>query len=423
MNKTIIKICFVHHGTVLGGAPVSLLTLIKSLVKTKKYRFTLWCINEKVGRYFRDSAGIECEIVQPAGLILGRVLIGYSHLYNLKTFLLCALDILRLPHSIFVQYRAFKAEVPHIVHLNSSILVVTAIAAKLACCRVVWHIRETIVGGEFNLRRRFACHLITMLADKILAISPFEASRFFDQSKIIVVYNAVDLTEFNPDLYKITDAKRLMGFSPNSKVVVSLGGASFRKGTVQLIKAASMLEPNSCMVVAGQAPMLPAGRGISRFTKLLLDFEDILMLCGLKDVYSWYYSERICLALSENTNANIRFIGEVHNVPLLLAASDILVFAGTTPHFPRPVYEAWCMKKPVIALDVENIRQNIESGKDALLVPGQNATGLAAAISKLLNDAKLAGFLASNGFKKAVKVFDIDKTAEQVASVYSSQLP
>ena len=349
-------------------------------------------------------------------------MIGYSSLYNPNTLIACVRDIVYFPWVVFTQYRAFKTEGPDIVHLNSSILFATAIAAKLAGRRVVWHIRESIVGGRFNLRRQFACWLITILADRILTISPFEAGVFSDKRKIQVVYNAVDLAKFNPALYEKNKARISMGFSLDEKIVVSLGGASFRKGAVQLIQAAQLLNGKVRLIIAGQAPPPPVRTGKARFVRLMLCFEELLIRYGFKDIYSWYYSERISVVLFENKRRNVDFIGDVQDVPLLLAASDAVVFAGTTPHFPRPIYEGWCMKKPVVAFDVENVRQNTENEKDVLLVSKRDFNGLVIGINKILDGENLASALAQNGFKRAVEVFDIAKSFKQVSSIYASLL-
>jgi len=109
---------------------------------------------------------------------------------------------------------------------------------------------------------------------------------------------------------------------------------------------------------------------------------------------------------------NIRFIGKVDNVVPLIAICDILIFAGCTPHFPRPVYEAWALKKPIVAFDMDGISDNIENDIDGVIVNENTCYGLSNAIPSVNSR------MGKNGYKKAMERFDMNKNIEKIIKIY-----
>ena len=193
------KVLFIHHGRILGGAPVSLLNTVKGLEQLGQTDNKILFAHDDMKPFFRDNCNAQIGDLFDPCLILGRVFIGYAAI-GLSTLHLVLKDFLILPLSIFRQYRLLKKESPDIVHLNSSILFTSAIAAKLAGIKLVWHIREILAIREVPFLKKSYAKLIRKLADVVIPISNAEAEGIgtTDQDKNVrVIFNFLDFKKFD----------------------------------------------------------------------------------------------------------------------------------------------------------------------------------------------------------------------------------
>lgn len=383
------------------------------------------CAYRNMCSFFADSAGVKSEVISHPRLIFGRVLIGWASIYNLKTFIFSLIDLLLLPISIFRQYWDLRRARPDIVHLNSSILYSTAVAARLAGLPVVWHVREVLLGGRYNLRRIFAGWLIRRLAHKVICISPAEAQSLGPDGRrnVEVVYNFIDFSKFCYEGIDIASEKKKLGIREDQKVVLSLGGVSFRKGTFEIVESCRYLPDDFVFLVAGP-PLKEAKRRIIAdvILGIVLRIEDCCLKLRIKKIYSWAYNHRICTSLKYMKKNNLRFIGVHENVVPLLAISDALVFAGMTPHFPRPVYEAWAMKKPVLVFDMNGVRQNIDDGEDGIILRKASGELMADALKGLLSEPGRGKKMGELGYIKSVGRFEATKNIGRIEEIYDSLL-
>lgn len=68
---------------------------------------------------------------------------------------------------------------------------------------------------------------------------------------------------------------------------------------------------------------------------------------------------------------------------------------------PIKLFEALAAGRPIVATDLPSTRELLQDGRDALLVPPDDALALAAAIRRLLADRGLAERLARRAFESA----------------------
>jgi glycosyltransferase involved in cell wall biosynthesis len=94
------------------------------------------------------------------------------------------------------------------------------------------------------------------------------------------------------------------------------------------------------------------------------------------------------------------------DIPRLLAASDILVFPSTEPHFARPVVEAAALGKPVVASDLDGVRELVEHEITGLLVPSGDVPALTNSLETLINDPAKQVSMGKRARKKAEMCFD-----------------
>ncbi|MBN1167437.1 MAG: glycosyltransferase family 4 protein [Methanospirillaceae archaeon] len=377
-------VLFIHHGTIIGGAPVSLSLQVAGIAKRGALQCTIACNSTEMRKFFTEMeiATIPWPYSCP---YLGKILIRWTRTNTLSGFFLLCKDCLLLPFSIIQQINALLKCKERVIHLNSAVLISTACAAKITGKKIVWHIREAS-----NIPCLVALAM-KMMSDRIVCISPVEASRFpKDQEKIRIVYNPVDFTRFNRDLYDKSKIRSSLGIPEDAKVLVSLGGVNPRKGTIEIIEALKKSKEDTYAIIVG--PPLSPDNGNE-------------------------YHRQISNTVSEEIRQKVLFTGIVKNPAPFIAASDILVFIGKTPHFPRPVYEAWAMKKPVIVNELEGISNNVRDGIDGIISKEPIASTLAAQMDLLYSNPDLSTRMGYEGYRKALLKTSPEISAKKLENI------
>ena len=104
-----------------------------------------------------------------------------------------------------------------------------------------------------------------------------------------------------------------------------------------------------------------------------------------------------------NVTARVHFCGTRPHarIPRLLPAFDVALVPAINPYAsPLKLYEYMAAALPVIAPDQENLRETLEHGEDALLVPPGDADALAAAILELAGDGRRGAELGARARRK-----------------------
>jgi glycosyltransferase involved in cell wall biosynthesis len=102
-------------------------------------------------------------------------------------------------------------------------------------------------------------------------------------------------------------------------------------------------------------------------------------------------------AASLGIAGRVRFLGWREDVPALLAACDCLASSARIEPLGNTIIEAWAAAKPVIATDCSGPAELIETERNGLLVPLEDAAALAAALRRVIGDKILAAALAAAG--------------------------
>jgi glycosyltransferase involved in cell wall biosynthesis len=327
--------------------------------------------------------------------------------------------LLSIGPSIHATRRLVYQTKPDLVHLNSSALAPSAIGAAQAGAPVVWHIREPLARGYLGLRRAWIRQVIDRYAERVIAICQHDAAQLIPSDRVRVIYNSVDFHQF--DRAMGGEAIRAeFGIPAGAPVVLMLGGVARPKGTLTLIRAAPLVRqaiPDTVTLIAG--PPLRT-RGLSPLPPGQLAKEVGKLVLGA-DAYNnqvWRAWQR----LGEADRAAVLFTGMRRDVPALLAASDLLVFPASVPHFARPVIEAAAMGKPAVASDLGGPDELIVHGETGLLCPPGDPRALAGAISGLLADPDRAQAMGEAAYQRARRLFDADTNAAATAAVYDELL-
>lgn len=416
-----MKILYIHHGNVIGGSQVSLLNTILGLKQIDDIDFKVLCFNEKMKSFFKEKADVETGDIFNPCLILGRALIGWNNIFDKQTFKMILEEIKLFPTSIKIQTEQLRKEKPDIIHLNSSILFTTALAAKRLNIPIVWHVREVLYGSSYNIRKIFAGWLIRKFADKVIAISPSEAKSLGkdETQKVDVVFNFVDFTKFDYQKYNNLKEKEKLKIKPDEKLIISLGGLSWRKGTLELLKAMKYTGKNIKLIIAGD---YLTKNTISKKRLLNVCIENILVKLRVKKTYTKEYLYRVEKAFEALPSGKAHFIGPLTDVIPLIAACDLLASPHTFPHFSRPIFEAGAMKKPVIAFDIEGISENIDHDIDGILVKKISEKALAEGINNYISQSDKLREMGEKGFEKAYKLFRRDLNVIKIFTTYQNLL-
>jgi glycosyltransferase involved in cell wall biosynthesis len=297
---------------------------------------------------------------------------------------------------------------PDLVHVNSTTLAAAARAARLERVPTVWHVREPIAAGYFGFRRRWLTRRIRQDGDRVIAISQHDASRLDPATRCRVIYNFVDLDRFSRR-QPAAAAKRAFDIRPTTRVVTMLGGVSPAKGTSTFVQAAALLEDAEALFVIAGAPPRVAPRGTRQLLRRVLGI----------DAYDRDVAEAAAPLV---TRERVRFVGVQHDVVPLLAATDVLAFPATVPHFGRPIIEAAAMGIPAVASRLGASPELIVDRVTGHLVPPSDAHALASAIRGVLADTAQAQAMGEAGRRRARQLFDAETNATATFDVYRELL-
>jgi N,N'-diacetylbacillosaminyl-diphospho-undecaprenol alpha-1,3-N-acetylgalactosaminyltransferase len=114
----------------------------------------------------------------------------------------------------------------------------------------------------------------------------------------------------------------------------------------------------------------------------------------------------------------IHYLGHQTNIRHILSQSDIFVLPSYREGLPRTSMEAMSMGLPIVTTDVVGCRETVDQGINGFLVPPYNASALADAIKKLLDDPDLRSRMGRAGREKALKEFDVATIVDKHLEVY-----
>ncbi|MBI4312524.1 MAG: glycosyltransferase family 4 protein [Chloroflexi bacterium] len=397
--ETRTRVCYFLHGTGVGGASLSLLYLLQQMDR-QQYEPIVVCLFDSPMRERFQELGVQTIVAQ--GMTYFSHTTGEAlSLRNPRGWLQVAMF---LP-SVWKTYRLVKELKPSIVHANSSTLAPQVIGAKLASAKVVWHIREHVLDGVVGLRKALLRWIARRYADALITIMEGEGQRLGVAHKTSLIYNFVDFTYFDRHL-----RDKAMAATPNRpKTVAMLGGVDKIKGTLELAQASLLVNEklgNVRFVVAGYG-----GDGASNGAFNPRRWLSLLLGHGR-------YARSIRLLCKPLDPRGPELAGVVQDVPSLLAQADLVVFPSTEPHFARPLIEAGAMALPVVASDIPGPRELVVLGKTGLLVPPGDVEALAAAITTILSDDRLAKTMGEAGYEQARQLFDARANAQATFAVY-----
>ena len=193
----------------------------------------------------------------------------------------------------------------------------------------------------------------------------------------------------HPSVQRRIQARIRLGFDEHQEVLINVGRQDYPKGQRYLLEAMAML-----------MPLHP---------KLL-----VLVVGRAGDVSSELVRLRDRLDLKNQ----VRLLGHREDIPELLAAADMFVFPSLYEGLPRAVIEAMALSLPIVASDIESVRETVEESHNAILVKPGSPGELASAIECILKDRQTAQAFGRRSREIFEERFNLERSMVRLVQFY-----
>ena len=365
MNKK--KILFVITSLGYGGAERLLIHYVSKLNKNK-YDFLVCSLRDKPDDLLPDISEYTPVIK-----------LNLSNRFN--------------PSITFKLIKLFKDFKPDLIHTH---LFQPRIYATLA---YLFYRNAILITQKHNNVNGIKHHIFIFfemicisLNERVIAISESVKNSLIkfelvSPKKIFVLPNCIDYQHFNNYNVVNTDIEE----KRDDIVIGVVGRLERQKGVKYLILAMKII--------------------LNRYPKATLDIiGDGSQLLKLQKL-----AEKIGISNS------VKFFGKFGDVIPFYKKMDIFVLSSIYEGFGIVLLEAMATGVPVIATNVDGIKEIIIDMNNGILVPTKNPKAIADAITRIINDSELRKNLIDQGFKQA-KLYDVKEHVMKLDNFYSQLL-
>jgi glycosyltransferase involved in cell wall biosynthesis len=256
------------------------------------------------------------------------------------------------------------------------------IAARIMGIPLIWHIR---VSEHRWFLDRFLPFLSTRLILVAAALRP-RFRRFENTEKMVVVYNGIDIEEFD-DFPAASSIREELKIRKDAILLGFIGRIEKRKGLEYLISAMKSVDI---------AKLILVGKGEEGYLKRL---------------------KKTC---EESGLINrVFFVGYRETVPSILKELNIIVFPTICGEgFSRVILEAMAAAKPVIATDDAGNREAVRNGITGYIVPTKDSMTLGIKINQLTASKQKREQMGMSGRKRVEKMFNIERNIREIEKQY-----
>lgn len=391
-----MRVLYVQPGYGIGGAKISLVHLLRTLPDTQT---SLIALSSPADRHYMQMLDGLVEKVHE--LLLPGWFKGPNQ--NFFQRIRHTLSLVRRGWYIAPSMqlaRLIRQEHIDLVHTNSAVTPIGAIAAWLAGRPHIWHVREPVgCDGQFPLAPgdRFSSRLFNYLSREIICNSHYTAA-FFIQNGIQprVIYNGLDIKQFENGNERGRQLRCSLGLQQETIVIAMVGSlsANWKEHDVFLRVASALKDrqPGCQFVVYGGSSDLNA----TPYTRSLQEMASAL---GLADRLAW--------------------AGFVDDVPAIMHSFDIMVHPTSNEGSGRVVMEAMAAGKPVVGVRGGGVQELIQDGLTGYLVPPGNVKALSNAIDLLITAPSLRRQVGAQAQTYARKNFSNDRATTATCNLYA----
>ncbi|MBU1061528.1 MAG: glycosyltransferase [Candidatus Omnitrophica bacterium] len=354
------KIVFINSSLSLGGAEKIVYEVIKGLDRTR-FQIKSYCLY---------SPGV-----------IGKALM-LEHIDFNHSFMRNKYDL----RGIYRLAKLVGKERTDVLYLQSSPLVlfwgfILGMMFKIPHTVTVLHGMKDSFWRE-RLKSNIVNRLILHRLDRIGVVSKAKLASLLkkyklDPSKVELINNAVDIDRFTP-LKDIDGFKKKIGITDNEKIIGIVGRLVTEKAYDVFLKSAQHIKtriPNSKFVIVGD------GRERTNLERLTKDL-------GLEN--------------------QVIFLGERHDVSILIALFDVAVLSSRIESLPVVLLEYMAACRPIVATDVGGNSEVLLHGQSGLIVPPEEPGLIADAVIRLLNNTEYAKNMGMEARRRVEESFSLD---------------
>ncbi|MCK4665262.1 glycosyltransferase family 4 protein [Candidatus Dependentiae bacterium] len=374
-----LNLMFFNYTGSVGGPSKSLYFLLNEL-KTRDYNITVIVPNRGDLYNLLRNEGFKINVVEMPQLQIPKSIFEFISKFIISIFVISKLWFILIRDKI------------RIIHINSVILLLPVIAAKLAGKKVVVHVRETLTKNKiFNYTYLF---IIGILADIIVGVSNapnLQFKRLGFVKKLRVVFNGIKVREQK----SIQHENRKLKIGMAAFFLPWKGHSTFLKSAIYLQKYE--FSEDISFEIAGDLPALPNEKDRNRY----LTYKNYLI--SIKDDYdkkNW-----------------IKFLGYQAKILDIMQTWDLIVIPSTCQDSsPRVILEAFSLGIPAVGADIGGIPDTI--GEAGLIFKTSDHKDLGEKLKILIEDKELMKKLSNKARIRLGKYFTAEKHCSNMEKIF-----
>jgi glycosyltransferase involved in cell wall biosynthesis len=291
-----------------------------------------------------------------------------------------------LKPSLFVRlallFRRLQLDVVH-TH-DDRPLIYGAPAAWLARTKTILHTHHHGRLPQTSRRQSWLIRQAARLTHRFVCVSQ-DSARFMEEqgvnhTRVMTLWNGIDLNRF-----------AFRGFAPGGPIV-TVARLSPEKGIDVLLRAmAEVLRTEK------RVRLEIAGDGVLRG-----DLERLTAELGIA--------------------GQVRFLGEVADIPALLARASLFVLPSHSEGISLTLLEAMARGLAVVATKVGGNSEVVIDGETGFLVPANDPAALAAKVRQLVGDTDRCQMMGRAGRRRVEAYFDIRGVLESYERLYRGEI-
>lgn len=363
-----MKVAFVISGLGIGGAEAVVCTLADSLA-SKGHKVKIF--------YMRGKA-----LIIPSNPDIELIGLGFNSLLSMFS------SASRYVREIY----KFKPDIIHSHMFHANILARVCGFPFFLKIPIVCTAHSNNEGGVLRMLiyrvTHFRCSVFTNVSSQ--AAKEYECKKAAPPNSILVVYNPIDTSKFFRDMNLRERLRGNLGVG-SAKVVLAVGRLVEAKDYLTMIRAFKCTisaRPDTRLYVAGDGP-------------LMADMKDYVKQLNLENF--------------------VFFLGERHDIPALMNASDVFVLSSAWEGFGLVVAEAMASEKVVVATDCGGVREVM--GSVGYLVPKKDPSSLSDALIQALSlSPETAARLGQQARNVIVNKYSVERIVSNWLEIYSGVL-
>ncbi|BDI28727.1 glycosyl transferase [Capsulimonas corticalis] len=374
------RVAYMTESFTMGGVEQSTAMLIANLNKDR-FEPILICANEPdIAPLVQNVRAMGVNVVQTDLLSVRRSNMSVKNIRALSQLL-----------------KDLKVDLIHVQVLGGTGARYIALAAKVAHIDAVIITIRGALSGAVGFKERLVTRLIDRTCVTVYTTASEDNRRQQielvgrDPDQVEVIYNAIDLRRFNPEIDG-AETRRALNFPPSGPLVGTIGRLAEQKGIETFLAMAAHVHaamPDVSFVIVGEGPKRSEYEGVAK---------------------------------EKGVDGYVRFAGYHSDVDRCLAALDVFALASVFEPFGLVLAEAMAMKKPVVATRVGGIPEVVATGETGFVVPAGDAEAMSIAVQKYLKDPALAREHGEAGRKRVEACFSIPRLMSEMESLYDRVL-